>query len=72
MPSRARFESNSEMFERAKEIALANLLAQAQNLVEGVVCSRHGGAPTLAIEGDSVTVSGCCLPFRKRIYEAIA
>lgn len=60
------------MFERATEIALANLLGQAQDQVQGMVCPKHGDQPTLVIEGDAVFVSGCCMPFRKHIYEVIS
>lgn len=64
--------SPDDGFERAKEIALASLLAETQELIKGMVCAKHGEPATLTIEGDSVIVSGCCMPFRKRIYEVIS
>jgi len=37
-----------------------------------MICAKHGEPATLTIEGDSIIVSGCCVAFRKRIYEAIS
>jgi hypothetical protein len=57
---RARFDLNSEIFEKAKQAGIAKVISKAQERVRGLRCPEHGGPVTVTLNGDSLTVSTCC------------